>query len=119
MDKIKVYVNSVQPSSLDYIDMKSVEHPCSQAGDRAFEGMKYLPAHLSGFLSDEEIKAIGLVKRFCEETGLEFEVVDLASRTSITKMKFILKGRKTPAVEFKGEIIEAPTKEKLEAFLSR
>lgn len=43
MDKIRVYVNSVAPAAVDYVDMKSVEHPCSQAGERAFEGMKNLP----------------------------------------------------------------------------
>ncbi len=70
MDKIRVYVNSVAPAAVDYVDMKSVEHPCSQAGERAFEGMKNLPPRSSGFLSDEERKAIEIVEQFCREKAL-------------------------------------------------
>lgn len=120
MDKITVYVNTIEPSACNYVDMKSIEHPCSQAGERAFEGLKNLPARSSGFLSDEEIKAVNLVQQFSRENGLEFETMDLANVGLIAKMKFYLKGWKTPVITFRGKIIKGlPTKEELEPLLQK
>ena len=118
MDKIRVYINSIEPSARDYVDMESIQHPCSQAGERAFQGLKDLPARSSGFLSDEEIKAVNLVEQISRENGLESEIIDLANKGLIAKMKFFLKGWKTPVITFKGESIKGlPTKEELEAML--
>lgn len=120
MDKIRIYVNSVVPSARDYVDMESIQHPCSQAGETAFEGLKELPARSSGFLSGEEIKAVDLVEQFSRENELEFEMVDLANKGLITKMKFFLKGWKTPVIIFEGETIKGlPMKEELEALLQK
>lgn len=119
MDKIRVYVNSIEPSACDYVDMHSLEHPCSQAGERAFEGLEHLPAKSSGFLSDEEIKTVSLVEQFSRENKLEFETIDLANTGLITKMKFYLKGWKTPVITFKGKTITGfLKKEELEAMLA-
>lgn len=119
MDKIRVYVNSVNPSACDYVDMHSLEHPCSQAGEKAFEGMKDLPAKSSGFLSDEEIKTVSLVEQFSRQNKLDFETIDLTNTGLITKMKFYLKGWKTPVITFKGKTITGfPTREELEVMLA-
>jgi len=113
-------VNSIEPPVCEYVDMHSLEHPCSQAGEKAFEGMKYLPAKSSGFLSDEEIETVNLVEQISRENGLEFETIDLANTGLIAKMKFYLKGWKTPVITFKGENIKGlPTKEELEALLHK
>jgi len=118
LDKIRVCVCSVEPSACDYIDMKSVEHPCSQAGERAFERLKDFPAKSSGFLSDTEKKAMELVGHFSKENGLGFETVDLANSGLATRMKFLLKGWKTPVIAFQGKTIKGlPTKEQLEMML--
>jgi len=120
LDKIRVYVNSIVPSTRDYVDMESICHPCSQAGERALEGLQDLPARSSGFLSDEEVKAVDLVEQFSAENGFESEIIDLANKGLITKMKFHLKGWKTPVITFKGETIKGlPTKEELEALLQK
>lgn len=108
------------PSARDYVDMDSIQHPCSQAGERAFEGLRDLPARSSGFLSDEEKKAVDLVDQFSRENELDFEIIDLANKGLIAKMKFFLKGWKTPVITFKGETIEGfATKEELEALLQK
>lgn len=118
MDKIRVYVNSVAPAAVDYVDMKSIEHPCSQAGERAFEGMKDLPAHSSGFLSDEDRKTIKIVEQFCREKALEYEIVDLAYARATTQLKFILKRWKVPIISSGNKIVKGPpTKQQLESLL--
>ena len=120
MDKIRVYVSSVEPSTCEYVDMHSLEHPCSQARDRAFEGLQCLPGKSSGFLSDEEMKAVDLVEQVSRENGLEFETVDLANSRFTVKMKFYLKGWKTPLITYKGVAIKGlPTREELQAFLHK
>lgn len=119
LDRIKVYVNSIEPSACHYVDMHSLEHPCSQAGESAFEGLRHLPARSSGFLSDNETEAINLVEQFSRQKGLEFETVDLRNAGLIAKMKFYLKGWKTPAIVFRGRTITGlPTREELKALLS-
>jgi len=120
MDKIRVYVNSIEPSAVDYIDMKSIAHPCSRAGDRAFEGLKNLPGHSSGFISEEEKKTIDLVERFSRENGLEYEIIDLANAGATTQLRFIVKGWKVPIISFGKETIKGlPTKEQLESMMQK
>lgn len=120
MDKIRVYVTSVEPSTCEYVDMHSLEHPCSQAGDRAFEGLQYLPGKSSGFLSDDEMKTVDLVAQVSRENGLEFETIDLANSSLTVKMKFYLKGWKTPLISYKGVTLSGlSTKEELQAFLHK
>lgn len=118
MARIKVYVSSAIPSPTDYADMKSLEHPCSQAGDRAYEGLRHLPHHSSGLLSDEELKAIDLVEQFSKEKGLEYEIIDLASAKINTKLKFVLKRWKVPLISCGDNIISGlPTRQQLESIL--
>jgi len=118
MGKIRVYINSVAPVAVDYIDMKSIEHPCSKAGERAFEGMKNLRTRSSGFLSDEERKAIEIVEQFCREKALEYEIVDLAYARATTQLKFILKRWKVPVTSSGSKIIKGlPTRQQLESLL--
>ena len=118
VDKIKIYIFTSEPSAVDYSDMHSLEHPCSQAGERAFEGMKYMPVHSSGFISDEERKAIDLVDRLSKESGLDYEIIDLAKSRQTTRLKFVMKGWKVPVISIgKETIIGLPTKEQLECVL--
>jgi hypothetical protein len=118
MDKIRLYINSVEPSAVDYIDMKSVEHPCSQAGKRAFQGLRNLQWRSSGFVSDEERKAIDLVEQFSRENGLEYEIIDLAKAGVATRLKFIMKGWKAPTTIWEKETLKGlPTKEQLALIL--
>lgn len=120
IDRIRVYVNSVEPSAVNYVDMKSIEHPCSKAGERAFEGLRSLPAWSNGLLSEEEKKTVSLVEHFSKENRLEFEVIDLAQSGFTAKIRFLLKRWKTPTVAFKDRtIVGFPSKTELEALLRK
>lgn len=123
-EKIKVYVSSFRGiSTLDYVDKDSMGHPCvtSQHGENIFAGFKHLPqGSLDGYLTEGQIKTIEAVDAFCEEHGLEYEVVDLASLSSIQKMKLIFKRIKAPTTSFKGRQIEGiPTKENLRVLVTK
>lgn len=123
-EKIKVYVSSFRGiSTLDYVDKDSMGHPCvtSQHGENIFAGFKHLPqGSLDGYLTEDQVKAVEVVDEFCEEHGLEYEVVDLTTLSFVRKMKFIFRRTKAPTTSFKGKQIEGiPTIEGLKALVSK
>ena len=123
-EKIKVYVSSFKGiSTLDYVDKDSLGHPCvtSRHGENVFTGFKHLPDRSwDGYLTEDQTKTVEVVDEFCEENGLEYEVVDIANLSFIRKMKFIFKGIKAPTTSFKGNKIEGiPTMEGLKALVSK
>jgi len=116
--RIKVYINSVELSTLDFVDVLSLGHSCDQPGERISSGIKCMPRGSSGFISDEERKAIDLVKQFSKENGLNYEIIDLTKAGPMTRLKFVLKGWKVPVISIENEtIIGLPTKEQLESIL--
>ena len=122
-EKIKVYVSGFEISTLDYVDKDSMGHPCvtSRHGENIFTGVKHLPkGSWDGYLTDDQMKAIDVVGEFCEESGLEYEVVDIANVSFVSKMKFMFKGMKAPTISFRGKKIEGvPTKEDLKALIGK
>lgn len=122
MDRIKVYVYSQAISTLDYVDLEGAKHACAHAGSSAFSSLKQYPGSMDDrYLSEEERKAIALVRQFSKENGLESEIVDLANCRFMTKTKLFFKGiRKVPTVVFKGERIEGlPNEENLKVLLEK
>lgn len=121
MNKIKVYVyNPKNMSLIEYADMESARHPCSRATDKQiYSETRNLPTALwNGILSEEERKIVNLAKECSEEHGLEFETVNLATCSTIEKLKFLAKGVKAPAIVFKNKIIQGiPTNEELESLV--
>lgn len=122
-EKIKVYVCSLTGiSTLDFVDKDSIGHPCvtSRHGEDVFSGFKHLPAgSWDGYLTDEQVKVVDVVSEFCRENGLEYEIVDVTSLSSIGKMKLVFKGIKAPTVSFGGRKIEGvPTREDLKALIA-
>ncbi len=120
--KIKVYISSFEGiSALDYVDTKSMGHPCVTSRDSGdlFTEYKHLPkGSLNGYLTENQIKAVDLVDKFCEQKGLEYEVVDISHLSFIAKMKILFKRIKSPTIVFRGKRIEGvPTKEDLEALI--
>ena len=123
-NKLKVYVYSLKGiSTLDFVDKDSVGHPCvtSRHGDDVFSGFKHLPTgSWDGCLTDEQIKVFDTVDEFCKENGLEYEIVDIANLSFISKMKLMFKGIKAPTISFKGKKIEGvPTKADLKALIAK
>ena len=122
MDKIKVYVYSLQVSTLGFVDKEGAMHACAQAGSSAFSGLKHYHGSMDGrYLSDEEKKAIVVVEDFCNKNNLEFEIVDVATKGFLTKLKLKAKGLTNfPYISFKEEIVHGvPTEETLKELLER
>ena len=122
-EKIRVYVSGFEISALDYVDKDSMGHPCvtSRHGENIFTGFKHLPkGSWNGYLTDDQMKAIDVVGEFCEENGLEYEVVDISTMSFVSKMKLMFKGIKAPTIIFRGEKIEGvPTKEDLKVLTAK
>lgn len=118
-DRIKVYISSFNISTLDYVDQKSMGHPCvtSRHGENIFAGFKHLPKGFwDGYLTENQRKAVEVIHEFCEESGLEYEIIDIENLSSLGKMRLMFKGIKAPTTIFKGEMIEGvPSKEHLRA----
>jgi hypothetical protein len=122
-DRIKVYVCSFQGlSSLDFVDKESMGHPCvtSRHGENIFAGLKHLPAGaLDGHLTEDQLKVLDAVSEFCEENGLEYEIVDIAKLSFVSKLKLMFKGMKAPTLAFRGKRFDGiPSREALEALTS-
>ena len=122
-EKIKVCVSGFEISTLDYVDKDSMGHPCvtSRHGENIFTGFKHLPkGSWNGYLTDDQIEAIDVVSKFCEENGFEYEVVDITNMSFANKMKFMFKGIKAPTISFRGKKIEGvPTKEDLKVLIGK
>lgn len=116
-DKMKVYVSSFDISTIDYVDQKSMGHPCvtSRHSENIYTGLKHLPrGYWDGYLTEDQMKAVDVVCEFCEENSIEYEIVDIENLSSLSKMKLMLKGIKAPTVSFRGKKIEGvPSKEDL------
>jgi hypothetical protein len=119
VDKIRVYINTVELSALDLVSVNTLGHQCNNPEARISAGMQHVPKGSSGLVSEER-KTIELVEQFSEENGLKCEIIDLAKAGSMTRLKFMLKGWKTPTVSFENEaIVGLPTREQLESLVRR
>ncbi|UCF59325.1 MAG: hypothetical protein JSV15_02635 [Candidatus Bathyarchaeota archaeon] len=122
-EKIKVYVSSFEISTLDYVDQHSIGHPCvtSHHSKNVFTEFKHLPEKSwDGYLTDDQMKAVVIVSEFCQQNGLEYEVVDMRNTGFASKMKLMFKGIAAPTISFRGKKIEGiPTKENLETLISK
>jgi len=119
-DRIKVYINTVELSALDLVNVNTLGHGCDDPSARLSAGLRNMPKGSSGLIPDEERKAIELVEQFSEENGVKYEIIDLAKAGLMTRLRFIVKGWKTPAVSFVNEaIVGLPTREQLESLVRR
>ena len=116
-EKIKVFICSVKISTLNFVDKEGAQHACAQAGSSAFDDLKHYPGPMDErYISVEEKKAMATVEAFCEEHGLEFEVVDFAELGFLTKLRLKRKGIKDFPTVLYGEksFCGIPTEEDLE-----
>lgn len=117
--KIKIYVNTVEPTALDFANVWSLGHPCDHPGERISSGIQHVPkGSYNGFISDKEREAVDLVDEFSKERGLEYEIIDLAKAGQMTRLMFVMKGWKVPVIRIGKKAIRGlPTKEQLESML--
>lgn len=122
LDKIKIYVYSVGLSTLDFVDKEGAMHACAQAGSSAFSGLKHYTGSMDDrYLSDEEREAITIVESYCKRNDMEFEIVDVAKKGFVTKIKLKAKGLTNfPTITFKEKVIHGvPTEEELKGLLKK
>lgn len=107
MEKIKIYVHSFNISTLDFVDKEGAQHACAQAGSIAFSGLKHYPSSMDNrYFSDKERDALTAVENFCKKKGYEFEVIDLAEKGFLTKMRLRLKGlTNLPTISFQKKVV--------------
>ena len=110
----------MEVSALDFANVLTLGHACDSPGERISSGVQHMPRDISGFISDEERKAIDLVEQFSKENGLDYEIIDLAKAGRKTQLNFIMKGWKVPVISIGNETItRLPTKEELASLLRR
>ena len=99
MDKLKVYVHSLEVPTVGFVDKEGAMHACAQAQKTAFQGLEH-HADLFGrrFLSDEDREVLMRIDIFCKKNALEYEVVDVGRMSFLAKLGLRKKGIKTPAI---------------------
>jgi len=99
MAKLKVYVHSLEVSTVGFIDKEGAMHACAQAQKTAFQGLE---RHAGLFgkrcLCDDDRETLMRIDNFCKKYALEYEVVDVESMSFLARLGLRMKGVKTPAI---------------------
>lgn len=120
MGKIKVYINTIKLSALDFSNVLTLGHACDSPDERISSGTRHMPKDSNQFISEDERKAIDLVEQLSREKGLHYEIIDLAKAGPLARLMFIIKKWKVPVISIENEtIMGLPTKETLESALQR
>jgi hypothetical protein len=99
MAKLKVYVHSLEPPTLGFVDKEGAQHACAQAQTIAFQGLQRLSGLFGNcYLTDQDRETLLMVEDFCRNNGLQFEVVDMGQMSFSKKLKSRMISMKTPAV---------------------
>lgn len=99
MKKLVVYVHSFEIPTIGFVDKEGAMHACAQAQKTAFQGLERVTSNIgSRYLPDDERETLMMLDNFCENEGLELEVVDLGTASFLTRLKMSMKGLKTPAI---------------------
>jgi hypothetical protein len=97
--KLKVYICSIEPSTLGFVDKEGAEHACARAQLTAFTGLDRLAGMFGKrYLSDEDTKTLDKVEEFCRSNNLKYEVLDLGKMNFLQRLTLRMKGIKTPAI---------------------
>lgn len=113
--KLIVYIHSIEPSTLGFVDKEGAEHACAAAQSIAFTGLNRL-AGIFGkrYLSDEDSRTLANVEEFCRDHDMEYEVRDLGQMNFLQRLKLRIRGIRTPAISCGKEVfLGAPTGEDL------
>jgi hypothetical protein len=120
MVKLTVYVHTLEPGTIGFVDKEGAMHACAQAQSTAFQGL----THLSGlfgnrYLCDEDRNTLSKIEDFCKKKELKYEVVDLGIMSFMTKLRLRIAGIKTPAVCCGNEkLLGTPSEEDLQKLVS-
>jgi hypothetical protein len=101
MDKLKVYVHSLEVPTAGFVDKEGAMHACgaAQAHANAFQGLERCSGLFGNrCLSDGDMEVLMRVENFCRSNRLEYEVVDVGRMSFSAKLGLRRKGIRTPAV---------------------
>jgi hypothetical protein len=119
MAKLKVFVCSFRVPTVGFVDKEGAMHACARAQKTAFERLAQVSSIVGNrYLSDEDAEVLERVKKFCNDNGLELEVVDVGTMNFIQKLRLRLQGIKSPAVSYGDKIfLGVPSEEDLRKLL--
>lgn len=115
MAKLKVYLHSLEFPTVGFVDKEGAMHACAQAQETAFERLGSLSGLFGNrYLNDEEREVLMRVEDFCKSNGLELEVIDVGPMNLPSRLRFRMKGLKTPSVCRGERVLQGvPTEESL------
>jgi hypothetical protein len=97
--KLKVYIHSIEPSTLGFVDKEGAEHACARAQLTAFTGLDRLTGMFGKrYLTDDDSRTLANVEEFCRTDSVEYEVSDLGQMNFLQRLALRMKGIKTPAI---------------------
>ena len=113
--KFKVYIHSIEPSTLGFVDKEGAEHACARAQLTAFTGLDRLAGMFGKrYLSDGDSRTLANVEEFCRTNNVEYEVSDLGQMNFLQRLVLRMKGIRTPAVYCEKRTVQGvPTEEDL------
>ncbi len=120
MDKLKVYVHSLEIPTTGFVDKEGAMHACAQAQKSAFERLSNVSSLLGDrYLTDDEREVLTKAVDFCRMNSVEYEVVDLGTMPFLDRLSLKLKGLKTPAVSCADTVFRGfPDEETLKRILN-
>lgn len=105
MKKLKVYIHSLEIPTVGFVDKEGAMHACARAQKTAFQGLERFSSLGNRCLSDEQGEVLVRVEDFCNNNGLEFDVIDLGTIGFLRRLKLKMKGLKNPAIRCGEKIV--------------
>lgn len=120
MARVRIYIHSHAVPTVGVVDKEGAMHACAQAQTTAFQGLGKVSSLLGNrYLTDEEREFLTRVEDFCINHRLEYETIDLGSKSFLARMALRLKGVRTPAIFCEGQrLYGIPRDEDLRALLA-
>ena len=119
-EKVKIYVCTLDGVSVfDYVDKESIGHPCvtSRHAEDLFTEWKHFPGS-NGVLPQEQKDFVDRTIGICKKNNIEYEIINMAKLSFMSKMKLALKGLKAPVIMYgKTKINGLPKEEDLKAMI--
>lgn len=99
MKKLKVYIHSLEIPTVGFVDKEGAQHGCAMAQKTAFQELeRFSSIGGNSYVTDEQKEVLTRVQDFCKNNGLEFEVIDLGTKSSWTRLRLRMKGLKNPTI---------------------
>jgi len=99
MEKLKVYIRTLEVPTVGFVDKEGAMHACAQAQKTAFQGLEQCSSLFGNrYLCDEDKEVLMRVEDFCKNNGLEYNVIDLGTASFLARLRLRMKGVNAPAI---------------------